>query len=324
MGVSPVVVAVDGGGSKTDVVALTLAGEVVARRRGGGSSPHFLGLDAAADQVDRLVKEVAGGAEVLHAGLYLSGLDLPVEIDDFRGAVAGRAWAQRGLAVDNDLYALLRAGTDAGDAIAVVCGTGVNAIGARADGRTARFHALGAISGDWGGGHGLGEEVLWHAAREIDGRGPHTLLTAAVTQEFGLPVPRVTEGLHTGAIDYHRLAQLAPAVFSAADEGDQVALGLVDRQADEVIAFVRACLNRLELQGEVPVVLGGGILQAGHPRLLGRIDEGVRSLNPRSFLVILEQPPLVGAALLALEAAGVQGAALGAAATALGAAPALV
>lgn len=318
MGVSPVVVAVDGGGSKTDAAALTLAGAVVARRRGPGSSPHYDGLDAAVAQVDRLVREVAGDAEVRHAGLYLSGLDLPGEIDEFRTAVAGRPWAERSLAVDNDLFALLRAGTDRPDAIAVVCGTGTNAIGVRADGRTARFHALGGISGDWGGGHGLGQEVLWHAAREIDRRGPHTLLTAAVTAEFGLPVPVVTERLHTGELEYNALSRLAPAVFAAAAADDPVALALVDRQADEIVAYVRACLRRLDLAGPVPVVLGGGILQAGHPRLLKRIAAGVEELNPESYLVPLSKPPLLGAALLALEHAGAARPALAVAASALG------
>ncbi|MGC4153197.1 MAG: BadF/BadG/BcrA/BcrD ATPase family protein [Propionicimonas sp.] len=318
MDVNPVVVAVDGGGTKTDAAALTLAGAVVARRRGPGSSPHYDGLGAAVAQVDRLVQEVAGDAEVRHAGLYLSGLDLPREIDEFRTAIAGRPWARRSLAVDNDLFALLRAGTDRPDAIAVVCGTGTNAIGVRADGRTARFHSLGSISGDWGGGHGLGQEALWHAAREADGRGPSTLLTSAVTAEFGMPVPLVTERLHSGELGYNQLSRLAPAVFAAADDGDPVAVAMVDRQADEIVAYVRACLRRLGLTGVVPVVLGGGILQAGHPRLLTRIAEGVQELNPRSYLVQLAQPPLLGAALLALADAGASSSALAAAASALG------
>lgn len=319
MEVNPVVVAVDGGGTKTDVAALTLAGAVVARRRGPGSSRDYDGLDAAVAQVDRLVRAVAGDAEVRHAGLYLSGLDLPREIDEFRSAVAGRPWAARSLTVDNDLFALLRAGTDQPDAIAVVCGTGTNAIGVRADGRTARFHALGAISGDWGGGHGLGQEALWHAAREIDGRGPHTLLTAAVAAEFGAPVPIVTERIHSGELTYSALSRLAPAVLAAADDGDPVALALVDRQADEIVAYIRACLRRLDLTGRVPVVLGGGILQAGHPRLMSRVAAGVAELNPESYLVPVTQPPLLGAALLALADAGALTSALAVAASALGA-----
>lgn len=319
MGVNPVVVAVDGGGSKTDAVALTIDGELAGRSRGPGSSPHYLGLASSVGLVDRLVREAAGGAEVVRTGLYLSGLDLDSEVTAYSDAVAALAWAAAGLDVDNDLFALLRAGTDEPDAVAVVCGTGMNAVGVRADGASVRFLALGAISGDWGGGHGLGAEALWHAARDLDGRGPHTLLTAALEQELGVPALKVAEQVHLGEREYSDLARLAPAVFAAAEAGDAVAQALVDRTADEVLAFVRASLNRLDLTAcAVPVVLGGGILQASHARLQDRIASGLAAIAPTAQLVVLTEPPIVGAALLALAGAGGSAEALARARTALG------
>lgn len=301
----PVIVAVDGGGSKTDAVAVTLDGELAGRVRGPGSSPHYDGLAASVALVDGLVRDVAGDAEVRRAGLYLSGLDLPREVAAYREALAGLPWAAGGLDVDNDLFALLRAGTDEPDAVAVVCGTGMNAVGVRADGARVRFLAIGAISGDWGGGHGLGSEALWHAARDVDGRGPHTRLTAALERQFGVPVTTLTEQLHLGEREYGDLARLSPTVFDVADAGDAVAQSLVDRQADEVVAFVRACVNRLCLADRaIPVVLGGGILQAGQPRLDDRIAAGIAEIAPSARLVTPSHPPILGAALLTLEHAG--------------------
>ena len=70
-------------------------------------------------------------------------------------------------------------------------------------------------------------------------------------------------------------------------------------------AWLRACLTRLDLTGRaVPVVLGGGILQAGHARLLARISRGVAALAPEARPVVLTEPPIAGAALLALAGAG--------------------
>ena len=54
--------------------------------------------------------------------------------------------------VDNDTFAVLRAGTERGWGVAVVCGAGINCVGVSPDGRHARFPALGTITGDWGGG----------------------------------------------------------------------------------------------------------------------------------------------------------------------------
>ncbi|UOQ89969.1 N-acetylglucosamine kinase [Agromyces endophyticus] len=307
-----VVVAVDGGGSKTDAVALRLDGELVAHRRGPGSSPHFEGLDASVDVVDGLVRAVAGERPVVHAGLYLSGLDLPIEIERYRSAIAGHSWAAASLVVDNDLYALLRAGTDEPDSVAIVCGTGVNAIGIRADGAQVRFPSLGALSGDWGGGSGLGEEVLWHAARAVDGRGPATALVGEIERRLAVgSVGELIEGLHFGDRDASELIALAPAVFAAARAGDAVAISLVERQATELADFARACLTRLDLlDHEVPVVLGGGIARSGDERLLRGIRSELAAVAPRARLGIVDDAPIVGAALLALGAAGAGDAAL--------------
>ena len=302
----PLVVAVDGGGSKTDAVALELDGTVVARASGPGSSPHFEGLEESVSTIDGLVREVTGGRPVAHAAVYLSGLDLPHEVAAYAAAVTACEWAGASTVVENDLWALLRTGTRAPDAVAVICGTGINAIGVRADGRVVRFAALGPISGDWGGGSGLGEEALWHAARDEDGRGPSTTLRDAVLRGMHVAsVAELTEDLHSGRRAMAELAVLAPAVLEAARGGDATAIRVVDRQAEEIVAFVTASLRRLELEGHaVPVVLGGGLIRSGDERLLSGVRRGLAERAPHTEMVVVDDPPIVGAALLALEGAG--------------------
>ena len=159
-----------------------------------------------------LVDQLAQSTPPAHVGIYLSGLDLEREVADYRAALAGYPWAGS-ITVENDLFALLRAGTSAPDAAAVICGTGLNALAIRADGEVARFLALGPISGDWGGGAGIGELALWFAAREEDGRGEHTSLTAALPHEFDLrTVGELTEALHSGRLAMPELARLSPRI----------------------------------------------------------------------------------------------------------------
>jgi N-acetylglucosamine kinase-like BadF-type ATPase len=314
-----VVVAIDGGGSKTDVWALDLDGGVVATARGAGSNPQLLGLAPAVAIIDGLLRTITDtlrGRPVLQVCIYLSGLDLPAEIDAFRAAVAPLPWATgvtgRRAVVDNDLFPLLRVGTPARDAVAVVCGTGINCIGIRADGEQARFAALGTISGDWGGGWFLGEQALWHAVRAVDGRGPATQLTARVPEALGYSsVQQVTEALHFGRLEPASLSLLSPVLFEAAQAGDQVAGTVVDRQAEEIVLMVAATLRRLQLSDvAVPVVLGGGVLAAGDPRLLGGISAGLAASAPLAQIRLVRSAPIVGAAMLALESVGRDRAAL--------------
>ncbi len=299
---SGLVVAVDGGGTKTDVVAVSLDGEVRRWLTGPGSSPHLEGLERSVQTVDTLVRRVIGDAEPQGVDLFLSGLDLPVEEERYRDALAGLSWSRQAV-VENDLFALLRSGTEEPDAIAVVCGTGVNAIGVRRDGARVRFPSLGELSGDWGGGAGLGGEALWHAARDVDGRGPATLLTTTICDALRVAsIPQLIEDLHLGPRPSSELSTLAPVVFATAEAGDAVAQALVDRQADEIVAYVRAITARLGVTA-VPIVLGGAILRAGHRRLEERIAERVSQVAPGSRMVVPVTSPITGAALRALERA---------------------
>ncbi len=115
--------------------------------------------------------------------------------------------------------------------------------------------------------------------------------------------------MHQGRISEQRLVELAPFVVEAAAD-DAVAAGLVDRLADEILAFVRATLPRIAAgAGPIEVVLGGGLLQAPDPRLRDAVGVRLAALDARLRPVVPADPPIVGAALLALEAAGADGAA---------------
>lgn len=306
------VLAVDGGNSKTDVVLVTASGRPVSHVRGPGSSPHHLGLQGAVELLDDLVQKAAaqaglGGRRPVAtlAEVYLAGVDFPTEKEQIAATVNDRGWAGR-TEVDNDSFALLRAGTDASDAVAVVCGAGINCVGVTADGRHARFASLGRISGDWGGGMELGEEALWWAARAVDGRGPATTLAALVPEHFGLPdVSAVYQAIHFREFHRRRLVELAPVVLGASRDGDPVARSIVTRLAEEVATLARSALRQLDmLERPTVVVLGGGVLTSGDEILLGEIDLRLRAAAPSATAVVTEVSPVVGAALLGLDRLG--------------------
>ncbi|GAA4712806.1 BadF/BadG/BcrA/BcrD ATPase family protein [Phytohabitans rumicis] len=279
--------------------------------RGARSSPHYVGVDGSIAVIDALVREaraVAGlpaSAVLDRAEVYLAGADLPAEVEVLDKAVGEAGWA-REHRVDNDTFALLRAGTDARDAVAVVCGTGINCVGRTADGRTARFPSLGPISGDWGGGEHLGQIALYRAARGEDGRGAATALSAAVAGHFGrASVEEVSAGLHFEQIPKTRVDELSLVLFAVAAAGDAVAQRIVARQAEEIVSLVRVAAGRLDLH-DTPyaVVLGGGVLAARHRLLQDAIEEGVAAHSPYAALTFLTAAPVTGAALLALDAFG--------------------
>ena len=282
--------AVDGGNAKTDVALFDREGNVLGLVRGPGSSPHEHGVDGALDRIEALVIEAGADGPVEHAELLLAGVDFPAEVQTLQARAQARGWAER-VQVANDTFAVLRTGTDRGWGVAVVCGAGINCLGLGPDGREARFPALGDITGDWGGGQDLGLEAVWSAARSEDGRGPKTSLELA-------------QAVHTGAIARRRFIELAPLVLAEAAR-DDVAAAIVRRLADEVVALVRVALERIGPVPEPPdVVLGGGVLQARNELLLGAIDAALERIDVPHTLTVVDAPPVVGAALRALDALG--------------------
>ena len=306
------VLAVDGGNSKTDLALVEADGSVLALVRGPLSSPQHLGVDGCLTVVERLLAEAVHEAGLDdHTGqiaqvatLLMAGVDFPAEEDALRSAVEQRGWAPD-VHVDNDTFAVLRAGTERGWGVAVTCGAGINCVGVSPDGRHARFPALGAITGDWGGGYDLGLAAVSAAARSEDGRGPRTSLERAVPAYFGLKTPSdLAEAIHSGRLGQRRVIELAPLVLAEASD-DAVAAEIVQHLASEVVALARVALTRLELTNQpVEVLLGGGVLQDIDGDLLEAIDTGLRETAPAVTVRPTASAAVVGAALLGLDRLG--------------------
>jgi N-acetylglucosamine kinase-like BadF-type ATPase len=308
------VLAVDGGGFKTHLALVRDDGSLLAFARGPHSSPHQIGVDGCLELLERLTREAleqAGlgrdgrpAADVGH--VMMAGVDFPREEEDLQAAVDARGWAAR-VTVANDTFAILRAGTDRGWGVALVCGAGMNCVGVGPDGTHVRHPALGAITGDWGGGFDVGLAGLSAAARSADGRGPKTALERVVPGHFGLSTPmEVAEAIQLDGLDSQRIGELAPLVLSTARE-DDVATGIAERLVSEAVAFLRVTLERLELTGEpADVVLGGGLFQNDGAWLAGLIGERLGTVAPRASVTLVDAPPVVGAALLGLDDLGAE------------------
>jgi N-acetylglucosamine kinase-like BadF-type ATPase len=308
------VVGVDGGNSKTDLVLADTSGHVWARVRGAGTRPQQNGMAETVAELAALVgsarSQAAGAglrtdAPIGVGAFYLANLDTePIETLMYE-ELSALGVADR-VVVRNDTFAVLAAGRAGRGGVGVVGGAGINAVGVHPDGRIARFLALGQHSGDWGGGMSLGMAALGAAVRAGDGRGPGTALRAAVAAHFGRASPEeVAIAVEDGDLTWREIITLTPVLYAVAQAGDDVARAIVARMADEVATMASALLTRLDLTGDaVPVVLGGGVLQNAPEQLIGRVRQRLAEAAPRSRVVVLDAPPVVGPLVDALALAG--------------------
>jgi N-acetylglucosamine kinase-like BadF-type ATPase len=311
---SPTVLALDGGSTKTDAVLVAADGTVLGRSRTGPSNHQLIGVDAAMDSLGSAITDAIEDAGIdappfplCPVGVYcLAGLDLPVDEDSLVPAIALRGWTGIDI-LRNDTFAVSRAGSTATWGIGVVCGTGLNCAGVGPDGASVRFPALAELSGDFApGGAWLGVRALGLALRATDGRGPDTVLSSLVPAHFGLPdAETVLSDVYSGTLPYGRLFELARVLLDAAAAGDGPAREAASVLADEVVTFIRAAVTRLRVADtDVEVVLGGGIFDTDDAAFGARVAAGIYAAAPQARVRRLDAPPVLGAALLGLDAIG--------------------
>jgi N-acetylglucosamine kinase-like BadF-type ATPase len=300
------ILGVDGGNSKTELLVATTEGDPVAYVRGVGTNSHGIGAAGVIAVVGGMLAHARLDERPGHGVFFLCGADVPSDIAELTEAVEGAGWVDAAR-IDNDTFALLRAGSDAADAVAVVCGAGINCVGRAADGRIARYPGLGWETGDWGGSEMLGREALFHAVRAEDGRGDATILLEALRTHFAIEsVTALGEAIHYRRLRGERLGELAPAVLDAAERGDAVAARLLGRLAEEVALLAVRALRDLDLLAKASdTVLGGGMLGERSGVLVGEVVARLERRAPDTRPVLAPERPVLGSALAALDAAGV-------------------
>ena len=312
------VLGIDAGASKTFALVADESGHILGFGQGGPGNHQVAGLESAMAQIRQSCEAAlaqAGAAPPVDFGYFgLAGADLPVDFALLTPTIEGMGLARR-LRIKNDTMVALRAGLKRSWGVAVICGTGFNAGGIAPGGQEVQLPGLGALSGDWGGGGDIAQEVVRLVCRAWDGRGQPTVLTEMVLSALGFAsVEELIDQLYQAQFDYYpgqsdlrRLLTLVPLVFEAANAGDQVAQDLLLRLGAEVGITANAIIKRLGLEtGDVEVVLGGSVFKGEGPLLLDTVIQEVHRVAPQAHLVLPEFEPVVGAVFLALESLGVE------------------
>jgi N-acetylglucosamine kinase-like BadF-type ATPase len=301
---------VDGGASKTTCLAASEDGHILGLGYGGPSNHQLCGLAEAVAQIARAVHQALtpATAEEATLGMFcLAGADLPEDYALLSQAVERLRICQK-VAVKNDTLAALRSGLSRPWGVVVVSGTGTNAAGRARNGQEIILPGLGHISGDWGGGGVISQEIIRRVMRAWDGRGEPTMLVQMVLDSLGASSPEaLLRMLYRNQVEQEQLLELVPLLFEAACAGDAVAGRLVREVGSEIGITARTLIRRLSLENEnVEVVLAGGMFKAKGSLLIDTVKAVLHDAAPRADIVLPKVEPVVGALLLALEAAGVE------------------
>ncbi len=230
-------------------------------------------------------------------GLGLAGAISIRDVAEWRERLQPHLAPGSRLCIGEDALAAQSGAFAGGPGAILIAGTGANAFGRDAQGRTARADGLGPLLGDRGSGFWIGQEALRATARHHDGVAACPLLHREVLAFFEAPdAPALVPVVYAPGWTKDRAAALVPAVSRAAQLGDTHAFAILEAAGTELAHTAAAVLLQLQLQ---EVALLGGVLE--HVPAVARAFElALRAAAPQARLVKPRHEASVGAALLAL------------------------
>ena len=308
---------IDGGTTRTKAVVGDDAGHIVGSGEGGASNYQVVGLEAAISGITNAVQRVLTAAnlsllQIECAVFGLSGMDLPKDREVLNAALV-TAFPELVFDLVNDTWIMLKAGSNKGWGIALVCGGGANACACSRDGTWVTLRGLGYESGLRGGGLDMLRDILHFAFLSHDGTGPKSVLEQTVLDVTGAPDYDTLQLLFLEAVQdtaghgelLQRALAIVPRVFDGATAGDEVCRHILMLQAESLAEGITGLVRKMGFEREaVDVVLGGSVFGGSNPTFVDRLTLLVHEVAPLARLGPPLLDPVLGAYVMALQRMG--------------------
>jgi N-acetylglucosamine kinase-like BadF-type ATPase len=298
------ILAIDQGGSKTVALVSDNNGNIFGLGTAFGACHFSAGLEAAMQAVSLAAEEALSNAGLKYSDVSsisagLAGANWPDEFEMLESALKKLSGVED-VTVYNDVVIALRGGTDNPNAVVLCGGSGLNCA-VTTDTGAVRVYNNYVDDMDQGGGS-LGARALLAVFQSEIGILPPTVLRERTLVYFGLA--KVDDML----LGYQRkqltkpLKDVAFLLFEAADENDEVALGVIHEFGVSLSRYVIAGAKMYGLINKpFDVVLSGGIFKATNTLLPDTICSVVHSATSTAKIVHAEYEPIVGAMIMGVE-----------------------
>ncbi|SPF37160.1 BadF/BadG/BcrA/BcrD ATPase family protein [Candidatus Desulfosporosinus infrequens] len=300
-------VGVDGGGSKTEIVALDRTGQVLRCLRKPASNYHVVGMENAVQNIIEGIRDSIQEDTLEGIGISLAGIDTLEDWQIMADGLKQRlmvlaqeamiSYREVPVVLENDAFGALMSvrGRFFGNVLSV--GTGVVALGVNPEGEVFRVGGWGHLIGDQGGGYDIGRKALAATAASFDGYGPKSLLETKITKHLGLTQVRdISDWIYRSQRSNKEVAALVPVVVEAAREGDNISKLILDESGRALGVLTKALLRKTN-GTEIGLVGGiGSIWEFMKPSFFATVQEEFPTLQ----ILKPNYPPSVGAALLSM------------------------
>ena len=302
------VIGVDGGGTKTTVAIADLRGKILAVGQSGPSAPRNVGIETAAKNIAAAIERVLTKADknkkVLSTYIGLAGVE---EEFKFKKAEIKKELLKHKkiseifkgkVIIGSDQIVAFRAGADEKEGIILIAGTGTSCHGWRGK-KEVKVSGWGYLT-DEGSALSVGRKVFQVIFREIDGRGPKTILTNLVFRKLKIK----TKEQLLSKVYSENWAKIIPSFSvycdTASKRGDVVSKKIMEEAGKELALSVKTAIKKLNFQKvKFPLVMVGGMFKS--KIVSDVVKKEVQKSAPKTQFILVKKEPVIGAIKLALE-----------------------
>ena len=246
--------AIDGGGTKTDFLLTDLSGNEIKRIILGPSNPVSTGLENMKKCLYKGINHVCHNLDKTEISVFagiaggMSGNNKEI-ISDYLSSF-GFAKHLNGSDTDSALEVAL----GGGKGIALILGTGISAFVDTGSNRH-KVSGWGYLIDKGGSGFHFGSDALDSAFRFLDGRGGSELIYRLVEEKLEKPLSESVSDIYKGGNSY--IASFSPVIFSAYLQGDKEAEKIIDKNACEIADIISTGYGILKDKKSRIVICGG-------------------------------------------------------------------
>ena len=290
-------IAIDGGGTKTEFVVFSADGCVIERLCADGTNPNLAGMQNAVKTLKEAIdKLLCNHSEIerIYAGISgaASGGNGTALLEFLK-----KRYPAYKITVESDIMNIIGLAEKNDRCTAAIMGTGVVAYGW--DGDT--LHRLGGWGGIFdtaGSGYCIGRDIIALALAAEDGLAERGEAVRLVEARLGTKPFASMDLLYKNGSDY--IASFAPLAFEAIMAGDSDAKKIVRKSTEHLASLILKAIEKYDVGNSV--ILGGGIA-TGAPIVQKLLREAI----PKHIsLEFSELPPIFGAMRRCLDISGAE------------------
>jgi len=241
---------IDGGGTTTKVVVCNLEGQMLHSFQTGTINHYGAGIPKVMENFATIAARLIAKFACLPGTIFTgnSALDGLAE-DTLVQQLTNGVFHPSKVVFHSDVYIALLSFTMGNPGAVLISGTGSMACGIDAGGVYHTAGGWGQVLGDEGSAYHMALKGIKAALRAYDGLSEPTKLSASVMKFFDLKkMSDIIDKIYNPPVEKSVIAAFAPEVDIAANEGDAVALGIVESEAEWLyklaLAITRKCKTK--------------------------------------------------------------------------------